>query len=642
MIRELVQNSLDATRLQCLSDGKSLEDVGVISLHWSSKNRVLTVQDNGTGMSQAIIENHLLKVGSSRYQDPEFIKQHPTFFPISRFGIGVLSCFMIADKVEITTSHPDDHEARQLTLKSVHGRYLVRLLDKERDEDALAVCSHGTRIRLTLRASATLNDPVEIARRWIVIPGCAISMQIDESSPIPIGFKSVTQALKATLEQEGFSLMREGEAQKDGSVQVREYHNDQQGLSLAVAVQWSAIFSEWEFLSFSDAESSERPMLGLCVEGVRVQFASPGFNKVSIFAIANATGKTAPRTNVARSNLEESEEGNNTLVAIYGLYMQHIEEELAALQTERKFSITWSIQEATFLVRPFLDNSNLANSRFARRALGTVPLLLIEREEQRETASLDQLRAEAEFWTVDGRFYESAEGLLREVPTAASLRGLIRSLGSASLELPSGVILCQNPWRNEIQGFAFKGREPKRVKMDHSQRRLDIQWGKADGVPNWRQIAPESVFQDRMLIDYRRYHSRVDVFSARIARYEIGVEGTSGEIGVRANGDIWIFANTPISKCLNLLADRFATQVRPKEMQFFAELGLQLDNALQNRIPDFQLTKGVSHLYEEYPNEGRDFMPLEELHTALKDTDFRIFDPAAWFRGKKEGEFFGG
>lgn len=30
--------------------------------------------DNGTGMNIDIIENHLLKVGSSRYQDPDFQK----------------------------------------------------------------------------------------------------------------------------------------------------------------------------------------------------------------------------------------------------------------------------------------------------------------------------------------------------------------------------------------------------------------------------------------------------------------------------------------------------------------------------------------------------------------------------------------
>ena len=37
-------------------------------------------------MTQEVIEKHLLKVGSSRYQDQQFREKHPKFSPISRFG----------------------------------------------------------------------------------------------------------------------------------------------------------------------------------------------------------------------------------------------------------------------------------------------------------------------------------------------------------------------------------------------------------------------------------------------------------------------------------------------------------------------------------------------------------------------------
>ena len=76
VLREIVQNSLDAIRAQRL-DHPDLP--GSIFITWDTAKRNLTVRDNGTGMSQSVIERHLLRVGSSRYQDPEFQRQHPDF-----------------------------------------------------------------------------------------------------------------------------------------------------------------------------------------------------------------------------------------------------------------------------------------------------------------------------------------------------------------------------------------------------------------------------------------------------------------------------------------------------------------------------------------------------------------------------------
>jgi HSP90 family molecular chaperone len=73
-------------------------------------------------MSQDTIVRHLLRVGSSKYQDQAFLKQFPDFSAISRFGIGVLSAFMVADTVQILTSEEEDEEAREISLESVHGR----------------------------------------------------------------------------------------------------------------------------------------------------------------------------------------------------------------------------------------------------------------------------------------------------------------------------------------------------------------------------------------------------------------------------------------------------------------------------------------------------------------------------------------
>lgn len=153
VVRELAQNAIDAVRLQAEEDGLSSDQSGRIEVVWDSRGSTLTVRDNGTGMTQDIIENHLLKVGSSRYQDEKFREQHPNFSPISRFGIGVLSAFMIADTVEITTCSERADEARQISLRSVHGNYLIKLIKKS-DPEIREVYPHGTKIVLKVRASA--------------------------------------------------------------------------------------------------------------------------------------------------------------------------------------------------------------------------------------------------------------------------------------------------------------------------------------------------------------------------------------------------------------------------------------------------------------------------------------------------------
>ncbi len=109
-LRELYQNALDACRCQIAKDGAVGKiSTGKIEMGLGEENgeKYLYCLDNGKGMSKAIIENYLLKIGNSYYQSPEFYQEQAKtgykFTPTSQFGIGILSCFMIGHKMEITT-----------------------------------------------------------------------------------------------------------------------------------------------------------------------------------------------------------------------------------------------------------------------------------------------------------------------------------------------------------------------------------------------------------------------------------------------------------------------------------------------------------------------------------------------------------
>jgi len=434
VLRELVQNSLDAIRLQREIDsvnGNACSD-GQVHIKWDSVQRVLTVEDNGTGMTQSTIVQHLLRVGASKYQDPDFRKEFPAFSSISRFGIGVLSTFMVADNVEILTCHPDEDKARLLNLRSVHGKYLVRLLDKQDDLVPPAVKQHGTLVRVKRRTSAELPDIVETARRWIVIPACDVDLTVDGQEPISIGYSSPKEVLIDLLETSEYAIVEDGHEpivtpgiyRSKARVRQVEVGN----VTIAFALEWYESFREWGFLSISRAHiQRDRSYVGTCIEGVRVEFESPGFQQTGgVVAIVNARGPNAPKTNVARSGLERTREYDELLKTIYRAYCDHVRGELNDLQSERAYSLTWAVQEARYLASP-LYSGPATSAELLLEHIFDLPLILAERDDHRCALSVHDLQSLPYFWTVDSQFFRSAERMIREVSSSASLRSIIKA-----------------------------------------------------------------------------------------------------------------------------------------------------------------------------------------------------------------------
>jgi hypothetical protein len=119
-IRELVQNAVDACKLR---DALTQLNEPLVPLttnrivvryeepHKGRALPVLSVTDSGTGMDAFILERYFLKVGQSYYRSVEFSqeraalrKKNLDFAPVSEFGIGFLSSFLLADRVEVETA----------------------------------------------------------------------------------------------------------------------------------------------------------------------------------------------------------------------------------------------------------------------------------------------------------------------------------------------------------------------------------------------------------------------------------------------------------------------------------------------------------------------------------------------------------
>ena len=475
VIRELVQNAIDAVRLQAAIQSLDASTSGIVGITWDSASSELTIADNGTGMTQEIIEKHLLRVGSSRYQDPKFREQYPNFSPISRFGIGILSSFMVADSVEIVTVSPDEEYARQISLRSVHGKYLIRLLDKSA-KPATEIGLHGTSIKVRFRSTARKLDILRTVQSWILFPRCRVTVVIDGSEPEPVGYRSPKDALEAYLDRSAF-FRRVGRA----NLKVEE--KTVAGVTLSYALEFSSHFRDWSLIGTPqagrpDSENESPPSL-TCIEGIAVEFQTPGFTNRELLAIANAVGENAPKTNVARSLIESTEERENLAYTIYKILFDAVTTESERLISEEGYSLTWAVEQIPFIIAPALGSlrgSRIQYPAAHQNALEKVPMFLIEADQSRTVKSLSDLGAVGAFWTVDSVLTRSVEDFIREAKSEVSASQLMVLSQGIATSLPEGPILANYHSSDVFRGPIEAKFQVTRIVGKSAERRLDLEW----------------------------------------------------------------------------------------------------------------------------------------------------------------------
>jgi len=109
-LRELLQNARDAvlTRAQLKSKEGDNRYRAAASMTLDSRLRRFICRDNGIGMDRYTIERYLADIGRSFYTSDDYrnliagVPDEQTS-PVSRFGIGILSCFMVANKIVMRT-----------------------------------------------------------------------------------------------------------------------------------------------------------------------------------------------------------------------------------------------------------------------------------------------------------------------------------------------------------------------------------------------------------------------------------------------------------------------------------------------------------------------------------------------------------
>ena len=190
VLRELIQNASDAIHARRLMEKD--DSIGRISVrvYKSGEDTVLSVTDNGVGMSLSTISHSLLNFGNSFWHGDAVHVEFPGlktagFKSVGKFGIGFFSVFMIAKSVVIETRKFTDGLADAHLVKFPSGLTLAPIFANYTSTSTL----YSTTISLTLEEEYQ-NWPIEYEARRSVM----------NSTNIKVPFRAMLRTLVAGLD----------------------------------------------------------------------------------------------------------------------------------------------------------------------------------------------------------------------------------------------------------------------------------------------------------------------------------------------------------------------------------------------------------------------------------------------------------
>lgn len=216
-LRELISNAsdaLDKLNYLTLSDDKfkSIDFKPQIVINFDEKKGVLSVEDNGIGMSEKdLVENlgTIAKSGTKSFLNALSGDKKKDSALIGQFGVGFYSSFMVADKV-IVTSQKAGNKKAFAWISDGKGEYEIGECVKD---------TFGTKIELYLK-----EDSKEFANRWRIE---SLVKKYSDHIAFPIILNYETTE---TQEDSGDSKDSKDSAKKEKIVQKSEQINKAKAL----------------------------------------------------------------------------------------------------------------------------------------------------------------------------------------------------------------------------------------------------------------------------------------------------------------------------------------------------------------------------------------------------------------------------
>lgn len=571
VVRELVQNGIDAVRLQTeyeKKEGKSYQQ-GKVWVEWNNKRRELSFWDNGTGMSMDDVENYLLKVGASKYRDGAVKKQFPNFSSISHFGIGILTCFMVANDIDIVTNSVEQEDANSINLRKVNGSYLLRKMDKSELDNRIK--QHGTMVKLHIRSDVDMAGVESDLRKWIVLPEVPVYLTVDGGEKNRIGYDSLKDVLIKYLNETGHDV--------DG-VKYDVYEREHGNVTVAYAVRHLKYMSDWCLMGVDPRSMQKKVALpiGTCVEGIRVEFSTPGYKNASILAIANIKNSKY-QTNVARSAIE-LDANNEILSDIYDVYKEYVQEQMDKLEAQ-DYAQSWAMSEGSYLMRPLIYDEYSNNrvepidEEVLTHRLAHLRCLILENGGTRKVVSAEEVAGLDEINIFECEMTRAGEHLLKEVRSKATLSSIIRVVCEDNFLKGIKNVICNIDIGNMLHQYALNNKEISKIEVAHKQRRIHLIYSAKNDL--WHEFG----LRNRGLMVRNLY----------IPKKEILISGLEEEIGVKTFGGIYLQSGTTLWSYLVKVIEAFLSE-NTEENKILLEVFLSY--VFDNRVLEVAYKQDIS------------------------------------------------
>jgi len=241
-IRELVSNgsdALDKLNMLVLTDDK-YKDVAFnprIDIVANKEAKTLTIKDSGIGMNEEDLMNNLgtiAKSGTKAFLENLSGDQKEDSNLIGQFGVGFYACFMVADKVEVTTKKAGEEQAFLWTSAG----------DGEFEIENTTMEGHGTTIVMHLKEAE--DEFLEVHRIDTIVK------KYSNHIPFPI-FMDKEKHIPAVMDDEGKEELEPSKT---------EIENEQINKANALWTMAKKEVTDDEYKDFysSIAHSSEEPL----------------------------------------------------------------------------------------------------------------------------------------------------------------------------------------------------------------------------------------------------------------------------------------------------------------------------------------------------------------------------------------------
>jgi len=364
--------------------------------------------------------------------------------------------------------------------------------------------------------------------------------------------------------------------------------------------------------------------------------------------------QNAPKTDMARSSLENTPESLEITRKVYDILARQIDEEVKRLAEEERYSISRAIGHIEFIGGALASrNSELSDETLLAQSFAQLQIFLLEDNETRNAVSLEELKKMGGFWTSHSPLTSSVEHLIREIPGNITARSVFKLVRGAETQLPAGNFVTNIERGAMTLDMVLRNFEVSAIRGREVDRKLELYWSLRGVAPKW--YSSEQIEYRMFQINSRAAQLVRRVFEERtlslhssgprrgsflIPTSVFSFAGLETFAAVAAVGGIYLQSNVPVVEYVN-------TVLKDQSFERMAAANIYLEiirNILFLRNTDeSEVQARLDRMLRDLTARGMDVYvrDWESFRKVAQTQTLRLFDRSAWSkRGTSDEEEF--